>query len=286
MSRKRICSIILSIILLSCSLFTMIACDGENEDVHKHSYSIEINNATCTVNGEKIYTCDLCGHIYSEVIVAVGHQWNDSICATECLICGALKDNTSGHKWIAATCYVPKTCSVCGATEGVALSHKWNEATCAEPKTCSNCGETEGEALGHKWSESATCKVCQQEMTPDDFMSNISLRLYIFHIGASNNTYCRYYMTNNFEEIYITMESSWRANGYILTGYVQPIAPKTKVYHDGTPYSSSDKNMYFDKDSEAWTRIYLGKQNTGEFFTVFFNINGITSCTKGYVSYN
>ena len=51
------------------------------------------------------------------------------------------------HKWVEATCEMPKLCEKCGETEGEALGHDWSEATRQAPKTCQVCGQTEGEPL-------------------------------------------------------------------------------------------------------------------------------------------
>lgn len=51
------------------------------------------------------------------------------------------------HKWVEATCEMPKLCEKCGETEGEALGHDWSEATRQAPQTCQVCGQTEGEPL-------------------------------------------------------------------------------------------------------------------------------------------
>ena len=51
------------------------------------------------------------------------------------------------HKWVEATCEMPKLCEKCGETEGKAIGHLWSEATREAPKTCQVCGQTEGEPL-------------------------------------------------------------------------------------------------------------------------------------------
>jgi hypothetical protein len=48
---------------------------------------------------------------------------------------------------------------------GCCLSHKWVEATCEMPKLCEKCGETEGEALGHS-SAVGRCTRCGQTVAP------------------------------------------------------------------------------------------------------------------------
>ena len=95
---------------------------------HVHSYTTDIQPATCTARGWEVYTCD-CG------------LWVD-----------AAGDAPTGHDYMDATCTVPKTCRHCGATEGDVISHDYLYETVIEPtmrdkglqkKACRHCGEYE-----------------------------------------------------------------------------------------------------------------------------------------------
>ena len=46
----------------------------EETEPHSHSYSVALTDATCTKNGQKVYTCE-CGDRYSEEISAKGHNY-------------------------------------------------------------------------------------------------------------------------------------------------------------------------------------------------------------------
>ena len=50
---------------------------GEDFPEHAHVYILSsIEEATCTTDGRKIYTCS-CGDSYSERIAATGHEWKN-----------------------------------------------------------------------------------------------------------------------------------------------------------------------------------------------------------------
>ena len=69
---------------------------------HKHTYTTNVQPATCTANGRKIYTC-ACGDAYSETLKATGHKWG----------------NWNLHKLptLTANGQLLRTCSACSATE-------------------------------------------------------------------------------------------------------------------------------------------------------------------------
>ena len=64
-----------------------------------HDYKLTSTKAaTCTANGEKIYTCSRCGHTKTETIKATGHKYTEKVVAPT----------------TAAQGYTLHTCSVCG----------------------------------------------------------------------------------------------------------------------------------------------------------------------------
>lgn len=66
--------------------------DGKVIAATGHSYKSEVTKkATCTEAGEMTYTCEHCGHSYTEVIKATGHSYKDG----ECSDCGAKDPNYS-----------------------------------------------------------------------------------------------------------------------------------------------------------------------------------------------
>ena len=121
------------------------ACGEEYGDLPAHAWDngVVANAATCTTNGTRRFTCDVCHTTKTEPIVATGHVW-------------------SGVR----TCENGRTCSVygCGAEEP-ALNHAYVEidstsADCTNAATktyeCSTCHdvytETIGEANGHNFT--------------------------------------------------------------------------------------------------------------------------------------
>ena len=69
---------------------------------HKHTYTTNVQKATCTANGRKIYTC-ACGDAYSETLKATGHKWGNWKIQT-------LPSTTANGKDV-------RTCSACSAQE-------------------------------------------------------------------------------------------------------------------------------------------------------------------------
>lgn len=114
----------------------------ENTKSHIHNYTATTVDATCTEDGEVVYTC-VCGDSYSEIITATGHNYTLSKTEATCTADGK-------------TFY---TCS-CGDSyiETVAASgHSWGEwkvykeaTTDAEGesrRTCANCKEYESKSI-------------------------------------------------------------------------------------------------------------------------------------------
>ena len=142
--------------------------------------------ATCTEDGEKTFTCEACGATKTEVIDALGHNYQNGTCTN----CGKKDPNAKpswkdwfdkifGDWWgdeetcdhvytsvvTAPTCeeqgYTTHTCSECGDTYKDsytdALGHTWDEgkvtkeATCTENGektfTCETCGKTKAEVI-------------------------------------------------------------------------------------------------------------------------------------------
>ena len=164
--------------------------DWSNEDgkctrcgeTHTHSWDnvALAKDATCTEDGEKVYTCTTCDYKKTEVIKATGHQTilknkKDADCANEgytgdevCDVCGqTIKkgttiDKTNNHKWNEgkvtkeATCTSKGektyTCDVCGTTKTEEIPTTEHKFTVTNEKdaTCTEAGYT-----GDK-----TCEIC------------------------------------------------------------------------------------------------------------------------------
>ena len=142
-------------------LYFRVLCDN-----HTWGSATITQNATCTDNGEKLYTCTICGATKTEVIPAKGHtKVIDPAVSPTCESTG----KTEGSH-----------CSACGeviVTQNTipATGHSWDngkvtqEPTCdntgIKTYTCATCGKTKTEninSLGHKEvidpAVSATCE--------------------------------------------------------------------------------------------------------------------------------
>ena len=159
---------------------TCTACGVTDGEALGHSYAlVNTEDATCTQEGKKVYTCSKCGDSYSETIAKLAHNYADATCTAPktCKSCGATEGKANGHSHkltsnTNATCTQEGkkvyTCSKCGDSysETIAkLAHNYADATCTAPKTCKSCGATEGKANGHAWviptgAAQKHCSVC------------------------------------------------------------------------------------------------------------------------------
>ena len=154
---------------------------------HTWDDGVERTAATCTEDGEMLYTCKVCKETKTEVILA-DHLWNEGV-ETKPATCGAdgvkkytctregcdaTKEEpipaTGEHNYkdegvIPATCTEPakvgRVCTVCGAVDGELISvgeplgHKWDDGVLVDDckgqyvlYTCKTCGETYTELTG------------------------------------------------------------------------------------------------------------------------------------------
>ena len=175
---------------------------------HQYDDGKITTEATCAADGEKTFTCSVCGYVKTETIPKVEHNYETKItkeatCAKEgekthtCSACGDIKTEVIekvSHNYVAkvtkkATCTAEGTqtytCSVCKDkyTESIsALGHTWKNATCTTAKKCSTCGRTEGKALGHTCT-SGTCDRCNKEInaTPTVMFSKSYYNIYYLY---------------------------------------------------------------------------------------------------------
>lgn len=113
-------------------------CDcGEKSDVVEHSWDqgTITTNPQCTTNGEKKFTCTICGQIKKSVVTATGHTYSEEYNKDEnyhwnSCSCGE-KTNIAEHEWDGGvvvseatettTGLKEYTCTVCGRTKEVIL---------------------------------------------------------------------------------------------------------------------------------------------------------------------
>ena len=122
--------------------------DGNSS--HTHKYTATTKEATCTENGEKIYTCE-CGESYTEKTKTKGHSFTEEKITATCVERG----------------YTLHTCKTCGYnykdTYVNALGHTFGAWTSNDNNThkatCSRCKETKTEThkTTAKVTKDATC---------------------------------------------------------------------------------------------------------------------------------
>lgn len=162
-----------------------------------HNYRITAEkDATCTVDGYTVMTCDRCGDVKRHVIPRYGHDFGDD---NVCDRCGY---EVNPHTHTLTETVVPPTCTAMGYTEYTCdcgysyrnnymepTPHAWDAGVITVPPTCitdgmmtyvcRNCGAEKTPVIpaGHDWDETVTvpatcttdgyvkkvCKVCGQE---------------------------------------------------------------------------------------------------------------------------
>ena len=158
---------------LTASLYGLTAADMPTINVYRCEHHWDqgeiITEATCTEEGEKKFTCSICGDEKTEKVSATGHQHTEIRNKKEAT---CKETGYSGDTWC-------KDCGkkiLSGQTIAKTENHSWDagkvttEATCTEEGektfTCSICGDEKTEkvsATGHQHTEirnkkEATCK--------------------------------------------------------------------------------------------------------------------------------
>ena len=158
---------------LTASLYGLTAADMPTINVYRCEHHWDqgeiITEATCTEEGEKKFTCSICGDEKTEKVSATGHQHTEIRNKKEAT---CKETGYSGDTWC-------KDCGkkiLSGQTIAKTENHSWDagkvttEATCTEEGekkfTCSICGDKKTEkisATGHQHTEirnkkEATCK--------------------------------------------------------------------------------------------------------------------------------
>ena len=158
---------------LTASLYGLTAADMPTINVYRCEHHWDqgeiITEATCTEEGEKKFTCSICGDEKTEKVSATGHQHTEIRNKKEAT---CKETGYSGDTWC-------KDCGkkiLSGQTIAKTENHSWDagkvttKATCTEEGektfTCSICGDKKTEkvsATGHRHTEirnkkEATCK--------------------------------------------------------------------------------------------------------------------------------
>ena len=104
---------LLAIVICVLMLINIVGCA---ECEHQWGKLKLISESTCTVQGVKERTCELCGEVKSVNLPL------------------------TAHKWKTATCTTPKTCKECNLVEGKPLGHVFNKKIQGKSACMSNTG--------------------------------------------------------------------------------------------------------------------------------------------------
>lgn len=151
---------------------------------------------TCTKDGSKLRTCELCGREEKETLVAPGHDFGSDKCGT----CGK-KTPDCEHKKTKDVVITRATCeedgrthTICTKCSGIVdvsyeysygheyVYHDGQDPTCTEPGwysyyTCENCDYTSKEeipAAGHSYV-AGVCKVCGETDANFEVIDGVSV---------------------------------------------------------------------------------------------------------------
>ena len=108
---------------------------GAPQDMSAHTYVSSVTvAATCGSAGVMTYTCDHCGHSYTEIIPATGIHTYDNACDGDCNGCGFTRI-PAAHVYDNAC---DSVCNVCGFTREVG-DHVYSSSVITSP-TCGTAG--------------------------------------------------------------------------------------------------------------------------------------------------
>ncbi len=71
-----------SFVCVLCTIFLLLACDPRNCETKGKEHNFIENssqNATCTENGNKNYTCSICGYAYNQIVYTTGHSFEKTV---------------------------------------------------------------------------------------------------------------------------------------------------------------------------------------------------------------
>lgn len=125
---------------------------------HTWDAGVVTTPATCTTDGVRTYTCDVCKATKTEPIPVIAHKYEWKHDETnhwqECFVCGNTIDKAE-HTYAAHKCEDTATCTKagCGYVKP-AGQHSWDEGKVTVPATCTTDGV-----------KTFTCKVCSETKT-------------------------------------------------------------------------------------------------------------------------
>ncbi len=139
MKLKRIFYVLAVLIIVAAAMLTMFSCIGEGNEECKHEFGqwTVTKEATCTEEGRKVRTCNLCEQPSEEAIPALSHSFG-AYASNGDATCTA--DGTESAACTNEGCTVKDTRTVSGSR----LSHSGGSATCKAPAVCQSCGASYG----------------------------------------------------------------------------------------------------------------------------------------------
>lgn len=159
----------------------LAGCGGKEEHVHTWNGGVTVQQATCTQDGEIVYTCEGCGEEKRETVAASGHDSQGVLVSDDpvghylvCPRCGEMQEGqqVTPHNFVAEEYVIqPQTddagvtkagtqvmrCSDCGYETFKTIpvhTHAWDEGIITKAPTCTQTGE-----------KTVTCTVCGYEKT-------------------------------------------------------------------------------------------------------------------------
>ena len=254
---KRVLTLVLAILTLS-GMF--VSCENKEECFHT-SYREEVSTeATCFTTGDMKYTCNDCGHSYTD--------W-------DCI-------PPIDHDWQAATCDSAKKCKYCDITDGYSLGHEFENGTCTSYGTCKRCGAKEAYMKSHTYSGTTdgACTVCGTgtkfilPSTPTSLSYYTTSRCTVESITIERTQYS----TRVKYELTLLLTSSYHKNG---DAYSDKARVGWKLYdEDGivvdSGTESSAASIKVGEKSKATITVYAGDNErlvpNKTYTLVFLNI--------------
>lgn len=181
---KKTLVLICAVALVACAGIALNGCKKKKGHTHSWDEGVVTTQATCTTQGEILYTCTKCDETKKET-VAPSHFWTDEVTAPTCtsdgytthtcVNCGAERKDTyvkaSAHSYEKtshkATCttdgYDEYECTVCGDSYSETTSKKTGHDTLNATWTTKG-SDVRIDGCTYERTEVATCKTCGEQV--------------------------------------------------------------------------------------------------------------------------
>lgn len=197
----------------------------------RHDYGIVVHNATENEDGEKIFTCKICGYKYIEILPATGHDWSAWITDRKATCTGPGQQ----HRTCSRNKHALHTEERTVPATGHQYIEKSTDADCKHGGkiiyTCKQCGGTyekeNGKALGHQYIETImTPPDCETEGIKE-FKCDRCGNIYTEPIPVTGHSYGEWIIDKEAAENEEGHKHRVCANNssHILNGRIEPPAP-------------------------------------------------------------